>query len=329
MTIAGRSSSRTSSRTWAPSSSGRSPRRPTTSPATAPRRRPCWPRRSSPGPQERRRRRQPDGPEARHREGRRPGRRAHRRDSPRRSPARTRSPTWRRSPANDDEIGDELADAIKKVGKDGVITVEEGKRIGTTSTSSRACSSTAATSPALRHRPGRMRPSWRTLRPDPHEKITPPTKLSRCSRRSSRRPTAADHRRGRRGRGAGDAGRQQARGIFNGVAVKAPGYGDRRKAMLEDIAILTGGEAIFKDLGIDLENAQLSQLGRATKASTRQHHDRRGRRQAEEIKGRIEQISRDRHHRQRLRPREAPGAPREAGRRRRRRSTSAPRPRPR
>ncbi|MBL8866229.1 MAG: chaperonin GroEL, partial [Planctomycetia bacterium] len=55
------------------------------------------------------------------------------------------------------------------------------------------------------------------------------------------------------------------KGILQVVAVKAPGYGDRRKAMLEDIAILTGGKAIFKDLGIQLENVQLTDLGRAKK----------------------------------------------------------------
>src|SRR5207344_3085888 len=55
------------------------------------------------------------------------------------------------------------------------------------------------------------------------------------------------------------------RGTFKCAAVKAPGYGDRRKAMLEDIAILTGGKAIFEDLGIQLENIQLTDLGRAKK----------------------------------------------------------------
>src|SRR5205807_3053015 len=55
------------------------------------------------------------------------------------------------------------------------------------------------------------------------------------------------------------------RGILQVCAVKAPGYGDRRKAMLEDIATLTGGKAIFKDLGIQLESVQLQDLGRAKK----------------------------------------------------------------
>src|SRR5699024_5438150 len=55
------------------------------------------------------------------------------------------------------------------------------------------------------------------------------------------------------------------RGTFNAVAVKAPGFGDRRKAMLEDIAVLTGGEVITEDLGLDLKATQVSQLGRAAK----------------------------------------------------------------
>ena len=53
------------------------------------------------------------------------------------------------------------------------------------------------------------------------------------------------------------------RGTFTGVAVKAPGFGDRRKRMLEDIAILTGGEVITEEMGLKLENTQISQLGRA------------------------------------------------------------------
>jgi chaperonin GroEL len=55
------------------------------------------------------------------------------------------------------------------------------------------------------------------------------------------------------------------RGTFNAVAVKAPGFGDRRKAMLEDLAILTGGEVITEDLGLDLKSANITQLGRAAK----------------------------------------------------------------
>jgi hypothetical protein len=53
------------------------------------------------------------------------------------------------------------------------------------------------------------------------------------------------------------------RGIIKVCAVKAPGYGDRRKAMLEDLAVLTGGKAVFKDLGVKLENIELKELGTA------------------------------------------------------------------
>ena len=71
------------------------------------------------------------------------------------------------------------------------------------------------------------------------------------------------------------------RGGLKVAAVKAPGFGDRRKAMLEDIAILTGGQVISEDLGIKLENVTLDMLGQAKKVLHRQgeHHDRRRRRQ--------------------------------------------------
>ena len=72
------------------------------------------------------------------------------------------------------------------------------------------------------------------------------------------------------------------RGTLNVAAVKAPGFGDRRKAMLEDIAILTGGRCITEDLGIKLENLTLEDLGRAKRVTDRQgeHHHRRRIRQA-------------------------------------------------
>ena len=110
------------------------------------------------------------------------------------------------------------------------------------------------------------------------------------------------------------------RGTFTAVAVKAPGFGDRRKRMLEDIAILTGGEVITEELGLKLENTKLSQLGHARKVVIDKDSTTiiDGAGDAEAIKARIKQLkARDREHRLRLRPREAPGAAREAGRRRR------------
>ncbi len=85
------------------------------------------------------------------------------------------------------------------------------------------------------------------------------------------------------------------RGILKVAAVKAPGYGDRRKAMLGDIAVLTGGKAIFKDLGIDLENIQLADLGRAKKVTIDGENTTivEGAGTKEEIKGRVELIRRE------------------------------------
>ena len=82
------------------------------------------------------------------------------------------------------------------------------------------------------------------------------------------------------------------RGTFTCVAVKAPGFGDRRKEMLKDIAILTGGEVITEELGLDLKETQLSQLGRARQVKVQKENtiivDGAG--DAEEIKARVSQI---------------------------------------
>ena len=110
------------------------------------------------------------------------------------------------------------------------------------------------------------------------------------------------------------------RGTLQAAAVKAPGFGDRRKAMLEDIAILTGGRAITEDLGIKLESIKLEDLGKAKKVTIDKDNTTivegagdvdgdRGPRQADPRAGRGHDL--------RLRPREAAGAAREAGRRRR------------
>jgi chaperonin GroEL len=82
------------------------------------------------------------------------------------------------------------------------------------------------------------------------------------------------------------------RGVLQVAAVKAPGFGDRRKAMLGDIATLTGGQAIFEDLGLDLENIELSQLGRAKRVTIDKDTTTiiEGAGRTEDIKGRIEQL---------------------------------------
>src|SRR5204863_10063493 len=82
------------------------------------------------------------------------------------------------------------------------------------------------------------------------------------------------------------------RGTLKCAAVKAPGFGDRRKAMLEDMAILTGGRAIFEDLGIQLENIQLRDLGRAEKVKIDKDNTTiiKGYGKPADIKGRISMI---------------------------------------
>ncbi|HCP10864.1 MAG TPA: molecular chaperone GroEL, partial [Planctomycetaceae bacterium] len=85
------------------------------------------------------------------------------------------------------------------------------------------------------------------------------------------------------------------RGIVKVAAVKAPGYGDRRKAMMEDIAVLTGGRAFFKDLGIKLENVQLSDLGKAKRVRIDANNCVivEGGGKKNDISGRAEQIRRE------------------------------------
>jgi len=85
------------------------------------------------------------------------------------------------------------------------------------------------------------------------------------------------------------------RGVLQVCAVKAPGFGDRRKAMLQDIAILTGATALFEDLGIQLENVELSQLGQAKRVTVDKDTTTivEGAGKTEDIKGRIEQIKKE------------------------------------
>ncbi|MEK8144388.1 chaperonin GroEL [Streptomyces sp. M10(2022)] len=108
------------------------------------------------------------------------------------------------------------------------------------------------------------------------------------------------------------------KGTFKSVAVKAPGFGDRRKAMLGDIAILTGGTVISEEVGLKLENAGLDLLGKARKVVITKDETTivDGAGDSEQVQGRVNQIRNEIENSDSDYDREAPGAPREAGRRR-------------
>ncbi|MEE3220930.1 MAG: chaperonin GroEL, partial [Planctomycetota bacterium] len=169
---------------------------------------------------------------------------------------------------NDPAIGGVLADAFLKVGKDGVITVEEG----------RSAETTVEVVEGMQFDRGFLSPHMVTDVDNQvaelsgclvliyEEKISNAKKLVPLLEAVSKanKPLliiAEDIE----GEALATLVVNKMRGIINCCAVKAPGYGDRRKAMLGDIAVLTGGTAIFKDLGINLEAVKISDLGKARK----------------------------------------------------------------
>jgi chaperonin GroEL len=169
---------------------------------------------------------------------------------------------------NDPEIGTLVADAIEKVGQDGVITVEESKSLQTyTDFVDGMQFDKGYISPYFVTDPERMEAVIENPYILIHEKkISAAADIIPLLEKvaQSRRPIviiAEDV--------DGDALAtlvvNKIRGIINSVAVKAPGFGDRRKAMLDDIAILTNGKHITEDLGLKLENADLTMLGQAEK----------------------------------------------------------------
>jgi len=169
---------------------------------------------------------------------------------------------------NDEAIGKLLADAFDKVGKDGVITVEEGKTSDTT----------IEVVEGMQFDRGFLSPHFVTDQNAVacelnkvfvlihEEKISSVPKLVPLLEKvaKAKRPLliiAEDVE----GEALATLVVNKLRGVLDVCAVKAPGYGDRRKAMLEDIAALTGATPIFKDLGIDLENVSIKDLGQAKK----------------------------------------------------------------
>jgi chaperonin GroEL len=197
--------------------------------------------------------------------------------------------------AGDDEIGDVIADAIEKVGKDGVVNVEEGQTFGMDLEFTEGMQfDKGYISPYMVTDQERMEATLE----DPYilianQKIGSARDLLPILEQTvqSGKPLliiAEDVE----GESLATLVVNKLRGTFTGVAVKAPGFGDRRKRMLEDIAILTSAEVITEEMGLKLENTQLSQLGRARRVvvtkDTTTIVDGNG--DSDAIKGRINQI---------------------------------------
>ena len=169
---------------------------------------------------------------------------------------------------NDPEIGKMIADAMNKVGKDGVITVEEGRSLETNVEVVEGMQfDRGFLSPHFVNEPEKMLTVLENCYVLIHEdKISSVQKivplLEKASKASKPLLIIAEDI---EGEALATLVVNKLRGILQCAAVKAPGYGDRRKQYLEDIAILTGGRPIFKDLGVDLETIELSDLGRARK----------------------------------------------------------------
>jgi len=199
---------------------------------------------------------------------------------------------------NDPEIGKMIAEAMEKVGKDGVITVEEGKGIETTVELVEGMQfDRGYLSPYFITDPERMT----AVLEDPYilvyEKKISAVKdllplLEKVAQTGKPLLIIAEEV---EGEALATLVVNKLRGTLKCAAVKAPGYGDRRKAMLEDIATLTGAQAIFEDLGVQLEKVTLRELGRAKKVVLDKENTTiiEGAGSPQAIKGRIEQIRRE------------------------------------
>ncbi|MHC4607250.1 MAG: chaperonin GroEL, partial [Planctomycetota bacterium] len=167
---------------------------------------------------------------------------------------------------NDPEIGRIIAEAIDRVGKDGAVTVEEGRTLETTVDLIEGMQfDRGFLSPHFINRVAKMQCELQDPYVLIHEKKLESVKelvplLEQAARAGKPLLIIAE-----------DVGAEvlamlvvnRMRGVMNSCAVKAPAFGDRRKEMLEDIAILTGGRPVLADFGIDLESVKLSDLGRA------------------------------------------------------------------
>jgi chaperonin GroEL len=196
---------------------------------------------------------------------------------------------------NDNQIGSIIAEAMKKVGKDGVITVEESKTMETALEVVEGMQfDRGYLSPYFVTAPERMECVLEDVCILVHEKkITSLRELLPLLEQTTKvsKPLLIISE-DVEGEALATLVVNKLRGTLQCVAVKAPGFGDRRKEMLEDIAILTGGKAISEDLGVKLENVKLEELGRAKKVIIDKDNTTiiAGAGKATEIEGRIKQL---------------------------------------
>ncbi|HEV2288270.1 MAG TPA: chaperonin GroEL [Candidatus Acidoferrales bacterium] len=196
---------------------------------------------------------------------------------------------------NDKQIGNIIAEAMKKVGKDGVITVEESKTMETTLEVVEGMQfDRGYLSPYFVTDPERMECALEDVRILIHEKKISSMKdllplLEQIAKMGKPLLIIAEDI---EGEALATLVVNKLRGTLQCAAVKAPGFGDRRKAMLEDIATLTGGRAITEDLGIKLENVKVEDLGRAKKITIDKDNTTivEGAGKPSEIEGRVKQI---------------------------------------
>src|ERR1700694_4705774 len=196
---------------------------------------------------------------------------------------------------NDKQIGSIIAEAMKKVGKDGVITVEESKTMETTLEVVEGMQfDRGYLSPYFVTDPERMECVLEDVRILIHEKKISSMKdllplLEQTAKMSKPLLIIAEDV---EGEALATLVVNKLRGTLQCAAVKAPGFGDRRKAMLEDIATLIGGKAITEDLGIKLENVKIEELGRAKKVTIDKDNTTivAGAGKSSEIEGRVKQI---------------------------------------
>jgi chaperonin GroEL len=195
----------------------------------------------------------------------------------------------------DKQVGSIIAEAMKKVGKDGVITVEESRTMETTLEVVEGMQfDRGYLSPYFVTDPGRMECMLEDVHILIHEKKISSMKdllplLEQTAKMGKPLLIIAEDV---EGEALATLVVNKLRGTLQCAAVKAPGFGDRRKAMLEDIATLTGGKAITEDLGIKLENLKLEDLGRAKKVTIDKDNTTivAGAGKASEIEGRIKQL---------------------------------------